>query len=209
MDIISIIMQVAILIFAVIVHEVSHGYVANMLGDPTAKLAGRLTLNPLPHIDPVMSILLPVICIISGSPVFGGAKPVPINPVYFRNRKRDTMLVGLAGPGSNLIMALIGVGLFVAAAKISFLRTQGLFMFLQYVIFINLILAVFNLIPIPPLDGSHIVMGFISEEAAVKYASIGRFGIPLIFILAYMGFFGAVFKPILLGTQNLLNYLIQ
>src|SRR5512142_3375244 len=106
MNAVDIIMQVAVLVFAVIVHEVSHGFVAYRLGDPTAKEAGRLTLNPIPHIDPFMSIILPAFLIFSGSPfVIGGAKPVPINPAYFRHHKRDVLLVSLAGPGSNMLLA--------------------------------------------------------------------------------------------------------
>ncbi len=202
-------MKIGVLVFAVVIHEVAHGWVAYKLGDPTAKDMGRLTLNPLPHIDPFMSVLLPAFLIFSGSPfVIGGAKPVPINPAYFRNNKKDVMLVSLAGPASNLIMAFIGIGLFIAAAKIEFLRTPGTFMLLQYLILINIVLAVFNLIPIPPLDGSKIVMGLLPDEAAYNYARIEPFGMMIIIVLLMMGFFRAVLIPVLIGVQKILNFFI-
>jgi Zn-dependent protease len=209
MDIINVIMQITVLVFAVIIHEVSHGYVAYRLGDPTAKLAGRLTLNPLPHIDPFMSVILPAFLVISGSPfVIGGAKPVPINPMYFKKHRRDVMLVSLAGPGSNIILAIIGIVLFVAAAKVSFLRTPGLFRILQYIIIIDVVLAVFNLLPIPPLDGSKILMGLLPEEAADNYAKIAPYGMLIIIVLLVMNVFSMILMPVLAGLEKLLNFLV-
>ena len=207
--ILDIIMQIAVLVFAVIVHEVSHGYVAYRLGDPTAKNAGRLTLNPLPHIDPFMSVLLPAFLIFSGSPfVIGGAKPVPINPMYFKNHKKDVMLVSLAGPGSNIVLAILGIGLFVLAARVPFLRNPGVFRLLQYFILINTVLAVFNLIPVPPLDGSNILMSLLPDEAAYNYAKLAPYGFLVIIVMLVFNVFEIILMPILMGIQKLLNYLI-
>jgi len=209
MDIVDIIMQITVLVFAVIIHEVSHGYVAYRLGDPTAKDAGRLTLNPIPHIDPFMSILLPAFLIFSGSPfVIGGAKPVPINPMYFKNHKKDVMLVSIAGPGSNIILAVIGIAFFVVAAKVPFLRNQGVFRFFQYFILINTVLAVFNLLPVPPLDGSNILMSLLPDEAAYNFAKLAPFGFVIIIIMLMFNVFGIILNPVLMGIQKLLNFLI-
>jgi Zn-dependent protease len=209
MNIVDIIMQITVLVFAVIIHEVSHGYVAYMLGDPTAKDAGRLTLNPVPHIDPFMSVLLPAFLIFSGSPfVIGGAKPVPINPAYFKHHKKDVMLVSFAGPGSNLILAILGVGLFVLAAKVPFLRNPGVFRLLQYLILINVVLAIFNLIPVPPLDGSNILMSLLPDEAAYNYAKLAPFGFLIIVVMLIFNVFNAILTPVLMAIQNLLNFLI-
>ena len=209
MNIVDIIMQVAVLVFAVIIHEVSHGYVAYRLGDPTARDAGRLTLNPIPHIDPFMSILLPAFLIFSGSPfVIGGAKPVPINPAYFKNHKKDVLLVSIAGPGSNIILAIIGIGLFVLAAKVPFLRNPGVFRLFQYMIIINTVLAVFNLLPVPPLDGSNILMSLLPDEAAYNFAKLAPFGFLIIIVMLMFNVFELILNPVLMAIQKLLNFLI-
>jgi Zn-dependent protease len=209
MNIVDIIMQIAVLVFAVIVHEVAHGWVAYKLGDPTAKKAGRLTLNPLPHIDPFMSVLLPAFLIFSGSPfVIGGAKPVPVNPAYFKNHKKDVVMVSFAGPGSNIALALIGIGLFVLAAKVEFLRNPGFFRLLQYLIFINVVLAIFNLLPVPPLDGSNILMGLLPDEAAYNYSKLAPYGFVIIIVLLMLDVFDKILMPVLVGIQKLLNILV-
>jgi len=166
-------------------HEVMHGVVANRLGDPTAKLMGRLTLNPIPHLDPMMSILLPALLVLSGSPViFGAAKPVPVNPIHFRDPKKDMALTALAGPLTNVFLA-------VFTAQIIKLIPSGadplwggaLSSFLYLVVLYNLMLAIINLIPIPPLDGSKVVAAIMPDDLAKSYLSIQQFGIFILFFL--------------------------
>lgn len=185
--------SVIIFFLAVVIHEYAHGVTAYWLGDRTAKYAGRLTLNPLAHIDPFGTILLPVLLIISRSPViFGWAKPVPINYWGLRNPKKDILWVGLAGPLANIILAA-GLSLFLkmgiaVSTFITHLILQG--------ILINLVLAVFNLIPIPPLDGSRILISILPVNLTKQYAAIERYGFIILFILFYFRFFDYIIWPI-------------
>jgi Zn-dependent protease len=167
-------------IYSIIIHEMAHGFIADRLGDPTARLSGRLTLNPVPHIDPMMSILFPALLIFSGSPiVFGAAKPVPIDPYNLRNPRKDMGLIGLAGPVSNLILA----GVFALLAHL--LAGQGLIVLslLASLTRINLVLAIFNLIPIPPLDGGRVLTALLPPEQARGLASLERFGLLIVIFL--------------------------
>ncbi len=191
------ILQFAILIYSVILHEIAHGWVADKLGDPTASMSKRLTLNPIPHIDPVMTILLPLILVISGSPVvFGAAKPVPIDPFNFRDSKKDTALTAAAGPITNILIALI-------FALILRILPMDIF---YYGVQINIILAVFNLLPIPPLDGSKVLAGLLPNDLAAALLSLERFGLMFIFIVLFL--FGNVINAIVLPvTQTLLRIL--
>lgn len=186
----------AILIFSAILHEVAHGFVADHLGDPTARLAGRLTLDPRKHIDPIMSIALPLLLIISGSPViFGAAKPVPIDPFNLKEGQKDVALVSLAGPLTNIILAIAATFIFkIFFANYSFYElvylqsTIGSFSgFLVYIfafiIHLNLLLAIFNLIPIPPLDGSKVFALLLPKELAFLYLSLSSIGMFIIFFL--------------------------
>src|SRR3989344_407244 len=148
----------AIIIFSIVIHEVSHGAVANMLGDSTAKQAGRLTLNPIKHIDPIGTIVLPIFMILTLGKGIGWAKPVPVNPYNFRDQKYGSLKVAIAGPGANLVVALV-FGLlirFLSSLGFSFPRLDYMVEFIGFIVLINIVLAIFNLIPIPPLDGSHI-----------------------------------------------------
>lgn len=187
------------LFFAVVIHEVAHGYAALLLGDPTAKRAHRLTLNPLAHLDIFGSIILPLVLIFTGSPVLlGWAKPVPFNPAYFRDPKRGIMIVGAAGPLINFLAAFASAVLFRLVGPYS----QLLAIFLISFCATNLILGIFNLIPIPPLDGSRIVLGVLPEELAAPYLQLERFGFILIFILLWLGALDYIVGPlyhILLG----------
>jgi len=186
---------VPILLFSVIIHEISHGWMALRLGDPTARDLGRLTLNPIPHIDPVGSILVPAISIISAGTVFiAWAKPVPVNPLNFRNVRRDDILVSVIGPFSNLAIALVCALLYVLtettlgpinAMPEGTEREAVLFILkmFSFGISMNIFLAVFNLLPVPPLDGSHVVASLLPPEAAGRYRQIGFMGIFIILIL--------------------------
>jgi len=188
MDILSIVIVLPILIYSAILHEIAHGLVAERLGDPTARLMGRITLNPIPHIDPFMSILLPLILLISPTHVIiGGAKPVPVDPFNFREPKKDMAIVSLAGPGTNLLIAIVfGIScriLFPGMSLDEILSSGLLGVILGTVVYINIILAIFNLIPIPPLDGSKIFALILPDREAATYMSIGSFGILIIFFL--------------------------
>jgi Zn-dependent protease len=175
---------------AIILHEVSHGYAASLLGDPTAKSRGRLSLNPIVHIDPFGTLLLPALLIISGSPVvFGYAKPVPINPMYFKDRQAGMLITGAAGPLANLGLATVA-GLAVrsmptpeGAALFSY---GDLYSILLTFSFFNLMLMFFNLIPIPPLDGSRVVQWFLHGQALRTYESLERYGFMILFGVMFL-----------------------
>ncbi|MFA7330769.1 MAG: site-2 protease family protein [Candidatus Delongbacteria bacterium] len=173
-----------VLIFSVIVHEVAHGWSALKLGDRTAWREGRLTLDPRPHIDPFMSILVPALCLLSGAPVFGGAKPVPVNPWNFRRPSRDMALVAAAGPLSNLLLAFAAALIFQALATRGFLA-GGLSDVLGALFQVNLVLAAFNLLPIPPLDGSRVVAHFLPRELGDRYRELDRYGMVLLLIVLF------------------------
>lgn len=176
------------LVIAIVFHEVAHGLAARALGDPTAAERKRLSLNPIRHVDPIGTVVLPLILALTKMPVFGWAKPVPVNFARLRNPRRDMMLVALAGPGMNFVLALVGavlLGLLLASAGEDRLWSVGAFVAQNLFNFVgvNLFLALFNLIPLPPFDGGHVVQGLLPPAAAERWASFGRFGFPLLFIL--------------------------
>lgn len=191
-----------ILIYSVILHEISHGWVADRLGDPTARLSGRLTLDPRPHIDPWMTIVLPLILVLSGAGIiFGAAKPVPIDSFNFRDPKKDTAITALAGPLTNLLIALI----LSILARVLFLfivndQAYGVIRsILSTGIVWNIGLAVFNLIPIPPLDGSKVLAGVVSDQLANEIYKLEKFGFLIIFGLLFFapGFLFGITAPII------------
>lgn len=195
------VLKLLVLVFSVIVHEVAHGYTADRLGDPTARLMNRLTLNPLPHIDPFGSIILPIFLMAAGSPiVFGAARPVPVDMRYFRNPRRGMLLVSIAGPGSNLIMAAIAGLLF---RIIHPAPENPLALLFIWACLINVVLAVFNAIPVPPLDGSRVLAAFLPPQAAAAYMRLERFGLLIIFGLLYFGILGYVMHPLVLFLVTL------
>ncbi|MFA5389370.1 MAG: site-2 protease family protein [Candidatus Omnitrophota bacterium] len=199
----NLLLSLCIFFFAVIIHEYSHGWVAWKLGDSTAKFMGRLTLNPLAHVDPIGTILLPLILIATHSPVlFGWAKPVPVDFFNLRDPKRGMVLVGLAGPAANIIFAvalalllkipLLAVNYFAASIIIAGIMA-------------NLVLAVFNLLPIPPLDGSRVVSGLLPYNLSVEYAKIEPYGFIIIFALLWLGFISSVIWPVVMFLAGLLG----
>jgi Zn-dependent protease len=206
----SIIQQISImaipLLLGVILHEVAHGWVANKLGDPTARLSGRLTLNPLAHIDPFGSILIPGILILSHAPfIFGYAKPVPVNFQNLRNPKKDMVWVALAGAVTNLLLAFTFsiVHRFLLAASplwefpLLGLILQPLVLMLRYGVVINVALAVFNLIPIPPLDGGRVLVGLLPLQAAYTYSKVEPYGFFIVIGLLVTHILDWVITPII------------
>jgi Zn-dependent protease len=193
-------LMVVVLFFSVIVHEVAHGYTALLNGDPTAKLSGRITLNPIPHIDPIGTIFLPVLLIITGSRVlFGWARPVPVNPLNFRNLWWGEVTVSASGPVSNLALAVC----FAFLLRLG-LGNVGLLKLAYYGVSINIFLALFNLIPIPPLDGSHLLAAVLPRNLNRLYRHLEPVGFVLILILFYTGVMGLVLMPIYRRIATLL-----
>jgi len=175
------------LVIAIVFHEVAHGWVALMLGDPTAQERRRLTLNPIRHVDVFGTLILPGLLALTGAPVFGWAKPVPVNKFRLRNPRFGMMAVAAAGPGTNFVLAGIGavlLGLLAGGLSAPPEGVKGfIFVALQFFIMINIFLALFNLLPIPPFDGSHIVEGLLPPSAARTYAKLRPWGFPLLFLL--------------------------
>jgi len=194
------------LLFALTLHEFAHGFIAYRLGDPTAKMAGRLTLNPLKHLDPLGTIAFFFI-------KFGWAKPVPVNANYFRHPKRDMLWVALAGPVTNLGLAIISAifakGVWLLATLLPYSRAmEAIFLPLSAMlvasVWINLVLAIFNFIPIPPLDGGRILAGLLPDRLAESYQQIERYGFIIILVLAFSGLLSKVILPIIKFVNDLL-----
>lgn len=206
-------MQIAMivaLIASVVIHEMAHGYAANWLGDPTARLSGRLSANPLVHIDPLMSVILPGLLILSGSPIlFGAAKPVPYNPYNLRNQKWGEAIVAAAGPAANIMIAVIFAALVRSA---DFLNLSETFTSLAVgIIVLNIFLAFFNLVPIPPLDGSKILPKFLPHSLEMKYEGFRSYferNVGFGFALVLIAFIVFLADPLYRLTISLTNILI-
>ena len=174
------------LVIAIVFHEVAHGLVAKRLGDTTAEERGRLTLNPFKHVDPFGTVILPLILAISHAPVFGWAKPVPVNYARLRHPRRDMVLVALAGPGMNLLLALLGAIILAVTLSVSSNPNSATTVLiagnaLNFVL-INIFLGVFNLLPVPPFDGGHVVEGLLPPPLAIGFRKIGRYSL-LVFVM--------------------------
>ena len=205
-NVLDIVLSLIAVLTAIILHEVSHGYVAYRLGDPTAKMRGRLTLNPLAHVDPIGTILVPLVLVVIRSPfLFGWAKPVPINPNYFRNPFRGMLYVAIAGPTTNLGLALVttAVGrLLLVAFPDPFFFARGTFAanligavltLLGVFVVFNIILAVFNMIPIPPLDGSRVLAYFLPPAGRRIMIMLERYGFLILIAFIFLGGLNALF----------------
>ena len=195
-----------IFFFAIVIHECAHGWMASRCGDDTARDAGRITLNPLPHIDPIGTIIFPLLLILSRSSfVIGWAKPVPINPYNFNNPRVDLVRVGAAGPLSNIGLAIASSFLVWIFSYLSIGEIKNSIMvILLFSVLINLLLAVFNLLPIPPLDGSQILSGLLPTHLAMRYERIRSFGFIIIFFLLLTGLLWAIILPIVQFLYNIL-----
>jgi len=205
------------LVIAIVLHEIAHGWVANAFGDSTAKRLGRLSLNPIRHVDPIGTVALPLVLAVSGAPVFGWAKPVPVAESKLRNPRWHGMLVALAGPGMNLLLALLAafsLALFRLLDPPDNMGTLFVGVNLVNFLLINLFLAVFNMLPIPPFDGGHVVEKLLPRRLARGWRKLGRFGFPLLIVLLVFlpmaapeaNFVAAIVVP---PVQALLNLLGQ
>jgi Zn-dependent protease len=196
-----------VLIFSVVVHETSHAWMAYRRGDPTAFLAGRLTLNPLPHLDPIGSIVLPLFGILSGAPVIGWAKPVPVNPARLRHPAQDQFWVSLAGPGSNFTLAVLFTFLYGIVLGFGVLGPAGrsLVILCSYGVLINLVLGFFNLLPVPPLDGSWI-FGHLFPHTVGRFVAMARqYGFIILIVLLFSGLLRYVLAPAFFLARLLLG----
>jgi Zn-dependent protease len=195
-----------IFFFAIVIHESAHAWMSSRCGDDTARYAGRITLNPLPHIDLVGTIIFPLLLILSRSPfVVGWAKPVPINPYNFNNPRIDLVRVGASGPISNIGLAIVSSFLVWIFGYLPMGQLKNsLLVILVFSALINLLLAVFNLVPIPPLDGSQILLGLLPRHLAMRYEMIAPFGFIIIFSLLLTGLLWGIILPIVQFLYDLL-----
>ena len=228
MNPVEIFFQIISFLFAISIHESAHAWTANRCGDPTARMLGRVTLNPIKHIDPIGTILLPVIALISHFPMIGWAKPTPVNPANFRNEVRDDILTSIAGPISNLLtasIAVFGLALISLSGQTGHMIVQimaqtyggavGMLSgtpsillpiagMLYWFMFLNVLLAAFNLIPVPPLDGSHVLRHFLPEGARRIYDTVGMFALIVLFL-----FGGPVIGLFLSPFLNFFTYILM
>jgi Zn-dependent protease len=203
------IFYIIVLIFSVILHEIAHGYVALMLGDDTAKRAGRLTLNPVAHIDLFGSIIFPAILALTGAPIFGWAKPVPYDPRFLKDPKKAGGLIALAGPASNLAIAVLFAIIFRVALSIGSDPLTGIaptlesfLIFVSMIIRVNVALAFFNLLPIPPLDGSGVLFSFFPRSWQGIQELLERYGFIILILIVMSG--ASILGPLIEGVYRLL-----
>ena len=195
MDISSTLLAFGIVLASLTVHEAAHAWVADRRGDPTARLLGRVSLNPWVHIDIVGTIALPLIAMFSGFPILGWAKPVPVNISQLRHPKRDFMTVAAAGPASNLVMAFLAAMVFRAVTSDDIVTLSGLQMVLLMAVRINVLLAVFNMLPIPPLDGGNVLAGLLPDSMGGVVNGLRQFGFLILYALMFSGILWQLVDP--------------
>lgn len=202
MSVSFLVFQLIILLFSVVIHEVSHGFTAEKLGDDTARRAGRLTLNPLKHLDPFGSVLLPLFLffVSQGSFIFGWAKPVPYNPLNLKNLKRGAGIIGVAGPLSNLIIASVFAVFYRLALSAGV--SPALLQLFSFIVLINIVLAIFNLVPLPPLDGSKVLFAVMPNSWFKLQIFLEKYGILLLLFFIFFGF--QLIIPLMLFVYKLL-----
>jgi Zn-dependent protease len=209
-DIGTIAIQFAVFLFSLSIHEASHAWMSDRCGDHTARYLGRVTLNPIPHLDPIGTILFPLLGAITHFPLIGWAKPVPFNPAHLKNPRRDQIFISIAGPAANILAGGTAFAL-LAVLKLSSLRVHDLInngwiganesflipilLMLYYAMIINLALAFFNIIPIPPLDGHWILYGLLPPGAAASFERMGSYGFIILYALMFMGLFKFILIP--------------
>lgn len=204
------VINVVVLLFSLSIHESAHAWTADYFGDYTARYLGRVSLNPVVHIDPIGTILFPVLGAMTGWALFGWAKPVPVNPLHLKNPKRDHLLIAAAGPASNILAAvgfLIGLKFMMAFFPFQVMSDHPvlspLYSICRTGLVINVILAVFNLIPIPPLDGGWILSGLLPDRFSVAMDSIRPYSFLLLIMLLWSGFLGLILRPVLAFVYRL------
>ena len=194
-------------IFAITVHEAAHGYAARYFGDMTAHLAGRISLNPIKHIDPFGTILVPALMMMAGGILFGWAKPVPVDFSRLRNPKRDMLWVAAAGPASNLFMAILWVFALKFSAGLPTYIGVPLELMAQAGVMINVVLMVLNLLPLPPLDGGRIAVSLLPHDLAYRYAKVERYGFIILIVLLFTGILAKILQPFIFGVISLISWL--
>ncbi len=194
-------------IFAITVHEAAHGFAARFFGDMTADRAGRITLNPLKHIDPIGTILLPALTLLVGGILFGWAKPVPVDFSRLRNPKRDMLWVAAAGPASNFVMALFWALMIKLSVTAPNVYSEPMALMGQAGVMINVVLMVLNLLPLPPLDGGRIAVSLLPNHLAYKYAQIERYGFIILIVLLATGVLGRIMEPFIEAVIQLIQFI--
>ena len=194
-------------IFAITVHEAAHGYAARYFGDMTAHLAGRISLNPIKHIDPFGTILVPALMMMAGGILFGWAKPVPVDFSRLRNPKRDMLWVAAAGPASNLVMAILWVFALKFSAGLPAYLGVPFELMAQAGVMINVVLMVLNLLPLPPLDGGRIAVSLLPHHLAYRYAKVERYGFIILIVLLFTGILAKILQPLIFGVISLISWL--
>ena len=194
-------------IFAITVHEAAHGFAARYFGDMTAEREGRITLNPLKHIDPIGTILLPALTLLVGGILFGWAKPVPVNFSRLRNPKRDMLWVAAAGPASNFVMALFWALIIKLSVAYPNVYSEPMALMGQAGVMINVVLMVLNLLPLPPLDGGRIAVSLLPNHLAYKYAQIERYGFIILIVLLATGILGRIMEPFIDAVIQIIQFI--
>ena len=194
-------------VFAITVHEAAHGYAARFFGDMTADRAGRISLNPLKHIDPIGTILLPALTLMIGGILFGWAKPVPVDFSRLRNPKRDMLWVAAAGPASNLLMALFWAFVINVSPNAPVNYSEPMALMGQAGVMINVVLMVLNLLPLPPLDGGRITVSLLPNHLAYKFAQIERYGFIILIVLLVTGVLSSIMEPLIRAVINMIVFI--